>query len=170
MTGAWKPLASLCQPMWHHSFSVRKHNNRKQSSHFCEVHAWILYNQVTCCFLFLSCWSFLNNSPGWFRTGVGRFPSCLHKWGMTSSAACECGAEEQTVDHVVLRCPTHRSSHVVHGLTVLDDKKSNGCIPLAPRSRGAQQWIPITRSNDEEVRSGKSSWKSLEYVKRWLTI
>ena len=34
------------------------------------------------------------------RTGVGRFRSCLYKWGMASSAACECGAEEQTVDHV----------------------------------------------------------------------
>ena len=41
------------------------------------------------------------------RTGVGRFRSCLHKWSMASSAACECGAEEQTVDHVVLQCPIH---------------------------------------------------------------
>jgi len=36
-----------------------------------------------------------------------RFRSCLYKWGMASSAACECGAE-QTVDHVVLHCPIHR--------------------------------------------------------------
>jgi len=28
------------------------------------------------------------------RTGVGRFRSCLYKWSMASSAACECGAEE----------------------------------------------------------------------------
>ena len=39
------------------------------------------------------------------RTGVGRFRSCLYKWSMVSSAACECGTEEQTVDHV-LQCPT----------------------------------------------------------------
>jgi len=26
---------------------------------------------------------------------------------MASSATCECGAEEQTVDHVVLQCPIH---------------------------------------------------------------
>ena len=32
-------------------------------------------------------------------TGVRRFRSCLHKRGMTSSAACECGTEDQTVDH-----------------------------------------------------------------------
>ena len=55
------------------------------------------------------------------RTGVGRFRSCLYKWGITSSAACECGAEEQTVDHVVLQCLIHRPPHGLHGLTVLDD-------------------------------------------------
>jgi len=36
------------------------------------------------------------------HTSVGRFLSCLYKWGMASSAACECCAEEQTLDHVVL--------------------------------------------------------------------
>jgi len=54
------------------------------------------------------------------HTGVGRFRSCLYKWGMASSAACECGVEEQTVGHVVLRCPVHRPPHGLHGLTVLD--------------------------------------------------
>ena len=51
---------------------------------------------------------------------VGRFRSYPHKWGMASSAACECGAEEQTVDHVVLQSPIHRRPHGLHGLTVLD--------------------------------------------------
>jgi len=37
-------------------------------------------------------------------TSVGRFHSCLHKWGMVSSAACEWGTE-QTVNHVVLEFP-----------------------------------------------------------------
>jgi len=51
-------------------------------------------------------------SRAWVRlnrlcTGVGRFRSCLYKWGMASSVACECGTE-QTVDHVVLHCPIHR--------------------------------------------------------------
>ena len=41
------------------------------------------------------------------RTGFGRFRSCMYKWGMASSLACECGAE-QTVDHVVPHCPVHR--------------------------------------------------------------
>jgi len=59
------------------------------------------------------------------RTGVGRFRSCLYKWGMASSAARECGAKEQTVDHVVLQCPIHRPSHGLHGLTVLVDKTTD---------------------------------------------
>jgi len=41
---------------------------------------------------------------------------------MASSAVCECGAEEQTVNHVVLQCPIHRTFHGLHGLTVLDNK------------------------------------------------
>jgi len=41
---------------------------------------------------------------------------------MVSSTACECGAEEQTVDHVVLQCPIHRLPHGLHDLTVLHDK------------------------------------------------
>jgi len=42
------------------------------------------------------------------RTGVGRFRSYLHKWGMAPSAACKRGAEEQIVDHVDLHCLIHR--------------------------------------------------------------
>jgi len=56
------------------------------------------------------------------RTSVGRFRFCLYKWGMHFSAASECGAKEQTVDHVVLQCPIHRPPHGLHGLMVLDDK------------------------------------------------
>ena len=62
------------------------------------------------------------------RTGVGRFRSCLHKWGMAPSAACECGAEEQIVDHVVLHCPIHRPPHEVHGLTVLHGRWINRMV------------------------------------------
>jgi len=66
------------------------------------------------------------------RTGVRRFRSCLHKWGMASSAACECGAEEQTVEHVVLQCPIHRSPHGLHGLTVLDDETIEWLLNTCP--------------------------------------
>ena len=67
------------------------------------------------------------------RTGVGRFRSCLYKWGMASSAACECGAEEQTVDHVVLQCPIHRPPHGLHGLTVLDDETTEWMLNTCPK-------------------------------------
>ena len=66
------------------------------------------------------------------RTGVERFCSCLYKWSMASSAACECGAEEQTVGHVVLQCPIHRPPHGLHGLTVLDDETTEWLLNTCP--------------------------------------
>jgi len=65
------------------------------------------------------------------RTGVGRFRSCLYNRGV-ASAACECGAEEQAVDHVVLPCPTHRPPHGLHDLTVLDDETVGWLLNICP--------------------------------------
>ena len=65
-------------------------------------------------------------------TGVRRFCSCLYKWSMASSAACDCGAEEQTVDHVVLYCPIHRPPHGMHGLMVLDDETTEWLLGTCP--------------------------------------
>ena len=48
-------------------------------------------------------WDRLNRMP----IGDGGFRCCFHKWGVASFAACECGAEVQSVDHVVLQCPIH---------------------------------------------------------------
>jgi len=62
----------------------------------------------------------------------GHFRSCLYKWGMASSAPCEFGAEERTVDHVVLQCPIHRSPHGLHGLTVLDDETIEWLLNTCP--------------------------------------
>ena len=66
------------------------------------------------------------------RTNVECFRSCLYKWGMASSAACECGAEEQTVDHAVLQCPIHRPPHGLHDLTVLDDETIGWLLNTCP--------------------------------------
>ena len=55
-------------------------------------------------------------------TGVGRFHLSMHKWGLAPSPNCECGASEQTADHVLTACPIHRAPHGAQGLTVLDDK------------------------------------------------
>ena len=40
--------------------------------------------------------------PNRLRTGVGRFGSSVHKWRLASLAKCECGASEQTADHIIL--------------------------------------------------------------------
>ena len=56
------------------------------------------------------------------RTGVGRFHSSMHKWGLAPSPNCECGASEQTANHVLTACPIHRAPHGARGLTVLDDE------------------------------------------------
>ena len=56
------------------------------------------------------------------RTGVGRFHSSMHKWGLAPSPNCECGASEQTADHVLTACPIHQAPHGARGLTVLDNE------------------------------------------------
>ena len=56
------------------------------------------------------------------RTGVRRFHSSMHKWGLTPLPNCECGASEQTADHALTECPIHRAPHGAQGLTVLDDE------------------------------------------------
>jgi len=66
------------------------------------------------------------------RTGVECLRFCLYKWGMASSAACECGTEEQTVDHVVLQCRIHRPPHGLRGLTVLDDEGTEWLLNIRP--------------------------------------
>ena len=56
------------------------------------------------------------------RTGVGRFHSSMHKWDLAPSPNCECGASEQTADHVLTACPVHRAPHGARGLTVVDEE------------------------------------------------
>ena len=68
------------------------------------------------------------------RTGVGRFHSSMHKWGLAPSPICECGASEQTADHVLTACPIHRAPHGARGLTVLDDETRCCLHDMAPAS------------------------------------
>ena len=70
--------------------------------------------------LVISCrtsWVKLNR----LRTGVGRFHSSMYKWGAAPSPNCECGASEQTADHIISTCPLHRAPKGIQGLLVLDD-------------------------------------------------
>ena len=67
---------------------------------------------------------------------VGRFHLSMHKWGLAPSPNCECGASEQTADHVLTACPIHRAPHVARDLTVLDDE--TGLItPLSASDSGS---------------------------------
>ena len=55
------------------------------------------------------------------RTGFGRFKSSMRLWGLTESAACECGAPEQTVDHISNACPLYKPPTGETGLYILYD-------------------------------------------------
>ena len=60
--------------------------------------------------------------------------NCLRTWcwaipfvhaqmrGLAPSPNFECGASEQTADHVLTACSIHRAPHEARGLTVLDDE------------------------------------------------
>ena len=68
------------------------------------------------------------------RTGVGRFHSSMYKSGLAPSPNCECGASEQTADHVLTACPIHQAPHGARGLTVLDDELDAGLMTSLPAS------------------------------------
>ena len=59
----------------------------------------------------------LNRLP----TGVGYFHLSMYKRGLASSRNCECGATEQTADHVISSGLIHRVPRGTRGLQVLDD-------------------------------------------------
>ena len=56
------------------------------------------------------------------RTGVGRFHLSMHKWGIAPSPNFECGASEQTADHVLTACLIHWAPHGARGRMVLNDE------------------------------------------------
>ena len=80
----------------------------------------------------LGAWVKLNR----LRTGVGRFRSDMHKWGLASSAVCECGAAEQTTDHVIRYCPLNRAPTDINGQRKLDENTTRllGFSTPAPTS------------------------------------
>jgi len=73
---------------------------------------------------------------------------------MASSAACECGTEKQTADHVVLHCRIHRASYGMYRLAVLDDDTIkwpfNTCSDLCAYQRTARTFHTIKKKGDQE--------------------
>jgi hypothetical protein len=40
-----------------------------------------------------------------FRTTQGRCASLMHRWGYVDSPVSDCGADQQTMSHIVNECP-----------------------------------------------------------------
>jgi len=57
---------------------------------------------------------------------------------MAFFAACECGAEDETEDHVILQRPIHRPPHGLHGLTLLDDETTDWLLKTCPKIQFGQ--------------------------------
>ena len=74
-------------------------------------------------------WVWLNR----IHTAIAHFLSCLNKWGVALSVACECGTEKQIVNHVVLDCLICRPLHGLHGLTILDDEMIEWLLNTCPK-------------------------------------
>ena len=75
--------------------------------------------------------------PAWvrlnrLRTGVGLFRSTMHKWGMAPSPACECGADEQTADHLIISCPIYHHPNGAGGLASDDMKLKDWLLNTCP--------------------------------------
>ena len=75
--------------------------------------------------------------PAWvplnrLRTGVDLFRSSMHKWGMASTASCECAAEAQTADHITTSCPIYRHSNGIQGLLTVNESLARWLSDLCP--------------------------------------
>ncbi|XP_078252771.1 uncharacterized protein LOC144592179 [Rhinoraja longicauda] len=55
------------------------------------------------------------------HTGVGRINANVHRWGLCPSAACVCGADQQTAQHGILDCTVLRPPGGGVDLTALDN-------------------------------------------------
>ena len=77
------------------------------------------------------------------RSGVGRFCSSMYKWGLAPLENCECGASEQTADHIISQCPIHRAPRGMFGLMVLDDE--------------TRCWLKSLTDNDDSCTAGVSN-------------
>lgn len=60
-----------------------------------------------------------------FRTGYGCSNHHLFKWGLKESPACECGAEDQTLSHIVNDCRLHSFPGGLRELNLLTPAAEN---------------------------------------------
>ena len=50
------------------------------------------------------------------RTGVGLFNADMWRWGLSKSIACNCGAYQQTANHIITERPLYRPPNGLHDL------------------------------------------------------
>ena len=83
------------------------------------------------------------------RTGVGRSCSCLHKWLMATSAACECNRVRSNRWPRCLPMSNPSNSPWI-SQPDLDDETVDWLLNTALRSNGAKQWTERPGSNDDD--------------------
>ena len=116
---AWKLLDSLSELDIH----VKQWTKHKWNADYLEstsrVHAFIprVSSRPLGMSLPRTSWVRLNR----LRTGVGRFYSSMYKWDLAPSPNCECGATEQTADHVISSCLIHFVPRGTRGQQILND-------------------------------------------------
>ena len=69
------------------------------------------------------------------RAGVGKFGSEMHKWGLTTSASCACGAATHNVEYILFDCNLLRPPNTVKNLTNVTDDTKNWLQHLAQNLR-----------------------------------
>ena len=65
------------------------------------------------------------------HTGIGRFGSLIYRWGLTTTAVCDCGAEQQTLEHLLYQCPIYNLARK-DGQLVLDGNIIDWLLNVCP--------------------------------------
>ena len=116
---AWKLLGSLSKL----DIRVKQLTKHKRNADYLEctsrVRAFILRvsSRPLGINLTRTSWVMLNR----LWNGVGRFHSSVYKWSHAPLPNCECGATEQTADHVISSCLIYHVPRGTRGLQILDD-------------------------------------------------
>ena len=53
-------------------------------------------------------------------TGLGHFNAGMWRWGLSKSPTCDCGADQQTANHIITECPLYCPPDGLHGLIDVD--------------------------------------------------
>jgi hypothetical protein len=101
ISGAWTDYWSAALPV--NGYLIVDPNSRSPGFDLGR-HEWVLLNRFT------------------HRTTQGQCASLMHRWGYVDSPVCDCGANQQTMSHIVNECPIRRFNG---GLVELSEKGPN---------------------------------------------